>query len=115
MPTTPTVRATLEDTPYVVTFSDDLGHTWTADEPQDVGGGNTAPTPDRLILASLGACTAITVKMVATRRQLPLTRGKSNCRSTRPASQRSATTSFAGFSGGTPASFAAEHEWHTHL
>ena len=40
---------------------------------QEAGGGNTAPTPERLILASLGACTAITLKMVAARRQLPLT------------------------------------------
>ncbi|MCB4361508.1 OsmC family protein [Quatrionicoccus australiensis] len=69
----PTVKATLEETPYIVSFIDDLGHTWTADEPSEVGGGNTAPTPDRLILASLGACTAITLKMVATRRQLPVT------------------------------------------
>lgn len=73
MSTPPTVNATLEDTPYVVRFSDDLGHTWTADEPQEVGGGNTGPTPERLVLSSLGACTAITLKMVAARRQLPLT------------------------------------------
>lgn len=73
MSTTPTVTARLEDTPYIVTFTDDLGHTWTADEPAEIGGGNTAATPDRLILASLGACTAITLKMVAARRQLPLT------------------------------------------
>ncbi len=73
MPAIPTVKATLETTPYIVSFTDDLGHVWTADEPVDVGGGNTAPTPERLILASLGACTAITLKMVATRRQWPLT------------------------------------------
>mgnify|MGYP001202671450 CR=1 FL=1 len=69
----PTVKATLEETPYLVSFSDDLGHAWSADEPTEVGGGNRAPTPERLILASLGACTAITLKMVAARRQLPLT------------------------------------------
>lgn len=73
MSTIPTVKAILEETPYIVSFTDDLGHTWTADEPTDVGGGNTAPTPDRLILASLGACTVITLKMVAARRQLPMT------------------------------------------
>lgn len=73
MPAIPTVKATLENTPYIVSFADDLGHAWTADEPPELGGGNTAPTPDRLILASLGACTAITLKMVATRRQWPLT------------------------------------------
>lgn len=69
----PTVKATLEETPYIVSFTDDLGHAWTADEPAEIGGSNSAPTPDRLILAGLGACTAITVKMVAARRQLPLT------------------------------------------
>ena len=73
MPTIPTVKAKLEETPYVVSFTDNFGHTWTADEPAEVGGGNTAPTPDHLVLAGLGACTAITLKMVATRRQLPLT------------------------------------------
>ncbi len=73
MSTIPSVTAKLEETPYLVTFSDDLGHTWSADEPTEVGGGNTAASPDRLILASLGACTAITLKMVASRRQLPLT------------------------------------------
>ena len=73
MPAIPTVKATLEATPYIVSFTDDLGHVWSADEPVEVGGGNTAPTPERLILASLGACTAITLKMVATRRQWPLT------------------------------------------
>lgn len=69
----PFVSATLGETPYVVTLQDDLGHTWTADEPEALGGGNTATSPDRLILASLGACTAITIQMVATRRQIPLT------------------------------------------
>lgn len=70
---TPTVQAVLQATPYVVQFSDDLGHEWLADEPAEVGGGNTATTPDRLILSSLGACTAITIKMVAQRRNIPLT------------------------------------------
>ena len=69
----PTVKAVLEDAAYVVTFTDDLGHVWQADEPTDVGGGNTAPTPDRLILSGLGDCTAITLKMVAVRRQIPMT------------------------------------------
>jgi len=69
---TASVTALLQDTPYRVIFTDDLGNSWAADEPEEVGGGNTAPTPDRLLLASLGACTAITLQMVATRRQLPL-------------------------------------------
>ena len=72
MPATPFVKTVLGDSPYIVSFSDDLGHTWTADEPTEVGGGNTATSPDRLILAGLGACTAITLRMVAARRQIPL-------------------------------------------
>ena len=67
------VQAVLQDTPYLVSFIDDQGHRWNADEPAAVGGGNSAPTPEGLILSSLGACTAITLKMVATRRQLPVT------------------------------------------
>lgn len=72
MPAIPTVKAVLETTPYRVSFTDDLGHAWSADEPADVGGGNSATTAERLILAGLGACTAITLKMVAARRQIPL-------------------------------------------
>lgn len=70
---TPAVTAVLQETPYLVQLSDDLGHTWLADEPLEVGGGNVGPSPERLILGSLGTCTAITVKMVAARRSWPLT------------------------------------------
>lgn len=73
MSTAPCVKATLLATPYLVSLSDDLGHTWHADEPLEAGGGNAGPSPERLILGSLGACTAITLQMVATRRQIPLT------------------------------------------
>lgn len=44
MPGIPTVKAVLNDTPYLVTFTDDLGHAWCADEPAEIGGGNAAPT-----------------------------------------------------------------------
>jgi len=67
-----TVTAVLGDSPYLVSLSDDLGHVWRADEPADLGGANLGPAPDRLLLGSLAACTAITLKMVATRKAWPL-------------------------------------------
>ena len=45
------------------------GHEIAADEPVKRGGTNTGPSPFELMLASLGACTAITFRMYAERKQ----------------------------------------------
>lgn len=48
------------------------GHLLVADEPKGLGGGGTGPTPYALLLAGLGACTGMTVRMYADRKGWPL-------------------------------------------
>jgi putative redox protein len=50
------------------------GHTMAADEPEAHGGKDTGPTPYELVMAGLGACTAITMRMYAARHGWPLER-----------------------------------------
>jgi len=67
-----TAAVTSEEKPYGVRI-DAGGHALRGDEPADHGGADTGPTPFGLLLAGLGACTAITLRMYAEHQSWPLT------------------------------------------
>ena len=47
-------------------------HQLRADEPTDIGGTNTGPTPYQFLQAGLGACTTMTIRLYARRKKIPL-------------------------------------------
>lgn len=59
-----------QGTPYAQTITAGRHHL-TADEPVPLG-RDTGPTPYDLLLASLGSCTSMTIRMYADRKQIPL-------------------------------------------
>jgi putative redox protein len=47
-----------------------------ADEPGELGGGDTAPSPPEYLMTALASCTAITLRMYADRKKLDVTQIK---------------------------------------
>jgi len=65
-------------------------HRFTIDEPRSVGGFDSGPTPYDLLLAGLGACTAMTVRLYAQRKGWPLERAEVQLRHDRTHAQDAA-------------------------
>jgi putative redox protein len=64
----PHAKAAIATTHYAVSI-DAGGHKIVSDEPNHAGGENAGPAPYDLLLASLAACTLITLRMYADRKQ----------------------------------------------
>jgi len=67
----PSVKVQWEQKPYRTSIQTS-SHYLSADEPLERGGNNTAPEPGEFLLASLGTCTAITLRMYAERKNWDL-------------------------------------------
>lgn len=67
----------VRETGYAGSFQNEVfavNRRYLADEPTSVGGGGTGPDPYEWVSAGLGACTSMTLRMYAARKDWPLSR-----------------------------------------
>ena len=75
-------RASIGTTNYATSIATGH-HALTADEGPGLGGKDAGPAPYDLLTSALGACTAITLRMYAERKQWPVTAVHADIRFTR--------------------------------
>ncbi|HET6195114.1 MAG TPA: OsmC family protein [Acetobacteraceae bacterium] len=70
---------------YATALSTGHHHEFTADEGPELGGKDAGPAPYDLLSSALGACTVITLRMYAKRKQWPVTSVQADVHFTRNA------------------------------
>lgn len=66
------ITATIGKDKYITRINSSNGNDIISDEPEDKGGENKGFSPGELLASSLGACTCITMRMYADRKEWPL-------------------------------------------
>ena len=76
-------RASIGTVDYATAITTGHDHRFTADEGPELGGKDAGPAPYDLLISALGACTVITLRMYAERKQWPVTAVQADIQFTR--------------------------------
>lgn len=78
-------KASIGTVDYATAITTGHHHQLTADEGPELGGKDAGPAPYDLLTSALGACTVITLRMYAERKQWPVTNVQADIHFTRSA------------------------------
>jgi putative redox protein len=78
-------KASIGTVDYATAITTGHHHRLTADEGPELGGKDAGPAPYDLLISALGACTVITLRMYAERKQWPVTNVQADIHFTRSA------------------------------